>query len=143
MGSKEATAWYGWSLVARGRVTGTDRRGSLTAATSGSRQIRDRLAASRLRPAVVGWVERARGSLELAQELSNLPFQGSQSSQDGLLIPEQLLAGGGGRLPWTLAATAAFFRPGEDGRFFDGDAVKDFVVAGRFAAAACVVLAAW
>jgi len=56
----------------------------------------------RLRPAVVDWVERARGTLELAQELSNLPFQGSQSSQDGLLIPEQLLAGGGGSIALDL-----------------------------------------
>ena len=49
-----------------------------------------------------------------------------------------------GALPWTLVATATFFRPGADGRFFDGDAVKDFVVAGRFAgAAAFATFAAW
>ncbi len=45
-------------------------------------------------------------------------------------------------MPWTAAATVAFLRPGEDGRFFDGDAVEVFVVARGFAAAR-VVLAAW
>ncbi len=41
-------------------------------------------------------------------------------------------------------ATAACFRPGADGRLFDGEAVEDFVVPGRFAGgAAGVVLAAW
>jgi len=38
--------------------------------------LKRRHSPSRLRPAVAGWVERARGSLELAQELSYLPFQG-------------------------------------------------------------------
>ena len=45
-------------------------------------------------------------------------------------------------MPWTAAATVALFRPPADGRFFDGDAVKGFVVAGGFAAAGAV-LAAW
>ncbi len=44
-------------------------------------------------------------------------------------------------MPCTAAATVAFLRPGEDGGFFDGDAVEGFVVARGFAAA-CVVLAA-
>jgi len=44
-------------------------------------------------------------------------------------------------LPCTAAATVAFLRPGEDGGFFECDAVEVFVVARGFAAA-CVVLAA-
>ncbi len=44
-------------------------------------------------------------------------------------------------MPCTAAATVALLRPGEDGGFFDGDAVERFVVAGGFAAT-CVVLAA-
>jgi len=125
-----------------GSAGGRPRVADSPANASASRERRD--SPSRLRPAVAGWVERARGSLELARELSYLPFQGGQSSQDVLLIPEQLLVGGERSIVLGLGGYGGLLPAGSGRALFDRDAVEDFVVPGRFAGgAACVVLAAW